>query len=170
MTQSGMGSYAQVGDILLQSVHVEAPQGTGYEPGDEARLWLTLLNDGREPDTLVSVTTPVAANAEIRWDSDCDGAFETIPTLPLRPAGLAPVQTPAGIPPFDAYHVRLVNIDRGIIAGTTIPVTFTFQRAGKVTMEAIVQPTEPPRAEPSLRCHAPSTPDNPQPLVSSAPA
>jgi copper(I)-binding protein len=52
---------------------------------------------------------------------------------------------------FDAYRVRLVGLTSVIRAGTTIPVTFVFDRAGRVTVETIVQPSVP-RSEPSTRC------------------
>lgn len=152
-----MGTNGEVGDMLLRSVHVEAPPDPNYEPGANARLWVTFVNESREQDTLTSVTTPVATRTEIRWDADCDGEMQAVPALPLRPAGPAVVQSPAGIPPFDAYHVRLVDLTRQVIAGTSIPVTFTFERAGQITMEAHVQPSIP-RAEPTSRCFGSAAP------------
>ncbi len=165
MTQSGMGTYGRIGDILVQSVHVEAPDGTAYRPGDEARLWFTVYNDGREPDTLSAVRTPVAADIQIRWDADCDGTFQVVPDLPLRPGGRVAVPSPAGVPAFDAYHGRLIDVNREILAGSSIPVTFAFARAGTLTLEALVQPSEPPRAEPTMRCQGPSVPPTDDPVA-----
>lgn len=150
-----MGTNATVGDIHLLSVHVEGPSDAAYESGDDARLWLTLRNDGRDTDLLTDVRTPAAAEAEIRWDSDCDGQAKVVAALPLRPAAPAPAGPSAGAPAFDAYHVRLVGFTREVLAGTTIPVTFTFAEAGQVTVDTIIQPSVP-RAEPSGRCSSPS--------------
>jgi len=55
------------------------------------------------------------------------------------------------VPVFDAYRIRLVDLNREIAAGTTVPVTFRFARAGAITVAAAVQPSVP-RAEPSTRC------------------
>jgi len=82
-----MGPNVRVGSIQLRSVHVEAPPDPTYSAGADPILWLTLHNDGRVSDTLVSVTTPVAKRAEIRWDDNCDGDYTTVDTLTLQPAG-----------------------------------------------------------------------------------
>ena len=149
-----MGVNARVGPILLRSVHVEAPADVRYEAGDDAKLWFTVLNDGQTPDVLTAVSSTEARDTEIRWDSDCDGVAQAVTALPLRPTSPSLDASPAGVPPFDAYFARLVSLDKPILAGTTIPVTFTFERAGSVTVDALVQPGNAPRAEPSARCHS----------------
>jgi copper(I)-binding protein len=156
--QSGaMGVNAQVGDVLMQSVHVEAPPQGSYPPGAEARVWLTLLNQGAAPDSLVEVASPVAERVEIRWDRECDGAFDTVPDLPLRPpeptgTGLPGTEVPTGVVPFDAYHLRMVDLRSPVLAGTSVELTFRFERAGEITIRAQVQPPDVPRPEPSTRC------------------
>ena len=151
--QSGvMGVNGQVGDVLLRSVHVEAPPEPAYRVGSDARVWFTVINSGRQPDALVAVTSPVAAAVEIRWDDDCDGRFDTVPALPLAPAEPAVVDPTGAAVPFDAYHLRLRGLTRDVIAGTNVEVTFRFQRAGQVSLRAFVQPSNAPRAEPSTRC------------------
>lgn len=152
-----MGTNAQVGDVLLRSVHVEAPPEGVYQPGGEARVWVTLLNQGVAPDSLTQITSPVAEEVEIRWDRDCDGTFDTVPELPLRPTepaatGLPTTETPTGVVPFDAYHLRLVELTSPVLAGTTVELTFQFERAGQITLQAFVQPPDVPRPEPSTRC------------------
>ncbi|SNY25597.1 copper chaperone PCu(A)C [Paractinoplanes atraurantiacus] len=149
-----MGTNAEIGPIELRSVHVEAPPDANYAAGADARLWLTLRNDGRDPDTLTSVSSPVAHDAEIRWDDDCDGRFDTVDRLTLEPANPVPAGDAShAASVFDAYHVRLVGLTRDVMAGTRVPVTFAFEDAGSITVEVIVQPSVP-RAEPSLRCDA----------------
>jgi copper(I)-binding protein len=151
--ESVMGANARVGPVRLISVHVEAPRDVRYQQGDEARLWFTVFNDGRTADVLRSVSSPVAGSTRIRWDADCDGESTVVPALTLRPVQPNAAKSPPGIPPFDAYHVQLVALNRAVLAGTTIPVTFTFDRAGSVTVEALVQPSNAVRPEPSNRCH-----------------
>lgn len=151
--QSGvMGGNGQVGDILLRSVHVEAPPEPQYPPGADARLWLTLINSGDRADILVDASTAAATAVEIRWDDDCDGTFDTVPGLALAPAEPAATDPSRAAVPADAYHLRLVGMTREVLAGTTIDVTFHFQYAGEVTMAALVQPSDAPRPEPSSRC------------------
>ncbi|GAB1692936.1 hypothetical protein KRM28CT15_47390 [Krasilnikovia sp. M28-CT-15] len=77
-----------------------------------------------------------------------------MPALTLRPVQPNPATALSGVPPFDAYHVQRLALNREILAGTTIPVTFTFDHAGSVTVEALVQPSNAVRPEPSTRCYA----------------
>jgi hypothetical protein len=65
----------------------------------------------------VEVRTPVARRAEIHGDKGCDGTAETVPELPLRPARPAPAGTAAGAPVFDAYRIRLIDLNRQVLAG-----------------------------------------------------
>ncbi|MEU4214141.1 copper chaperone PCu(A)C [Actinoplanes sp. NPDC026623] len=148
-----MGANARVGSILLRSVHIEAPPDARYRVGDDARVWFTALNQGTYPDVLRSLTSPYARTGQVRWDDDCDGTATVVPALVLRPAKPNLAQSPPGVPPFDAYHARLVGLNRAVLAGTTIPVTFTFDDAGSVTVDALVQPGNVVRPEPSNRCH-----------------
>jgi copper(I)-binding protein len=156
--ESVMGANAQVGEILLRSVHVEAPQNPSYQPGNDAVVRFTLLNEGRRQDTLTSLTSTAAASVEIRWDDDCDGAARTVSALPLQPAFPGLTEASGGVPPFDAYYGRLVDFKQQVLAGTTVPVTFTFADAGQVTVEALVQPSSAPRPAPTALCQAPSAP------------
>ncbi|PRY20204.1 hypothetical protein CLV70_12585 [Pseudosporangium ferrugineum] len=147
-----MGANAHIGSIELIGVHVDAPQHSRYQTGDEARVWFTLLNEGSSPDVLRDVRSPYAADAQIRWDDECDGQATTVPALTLQPLQPNIRESPPGVPPFDAYHGQLVNLNREILAGSTIPVTFAFDRAGTVTVDALVQPGNAARPEPSNRC------------------
>ena len=150
--ESVMGTNNRIGPVRLLSVHVEAPLDVRYRVGDDARVWLTLLNEGPSPDVLRSVRSPVAGTTQIRWDDDCDGVATAVPALTLKPVQPNLAYSPPGVPPFDAYHLRLVDINREVLAGTTIPLTFTFDRAGTVTVQAPVQPSNAVRPEPSRRC------------------
>lgn len=152
-----MGPNARIGQIQLLSVHIEAPPDSSYESGADATVWLTLRNDGREADTLTAVSSPLARSAEIRWDDDCDGQAQVVPSLPLAPGGPVPDPPSAAVPTFDAYYIQLVGLTQDVPAGTNVPVSFTFATAGTVRVDVEVQPSVP-RAEPSRRCV--SSPDN----------
>ncbi|MEH1127165.1 copper chaperone PCu(A)C [Micromonospora sp. CPCC 206061] len=152
VVQAGvMGANAEVGDIRLLSVYVEAPTAPAYPAGADARVWLTLLNQGTTPDALTGVTTPAADRVEIRWDQNCDGVYQAVPQLALQPTQ-PPRASTTGVPPFDAYHLRVVGFQDPVLAGSAIELTFAFQKAGTVTVEVLVQPSDAPRAEPSVRC------------------
>ncbi|MEU4426581.1 copper chaperone PCu(A)C [Actinoplanes sp. NPDC024001] len=154
--ESVMGTNAEIGPILLRSVHVEAPPDPSYQTGDDAILWFTALNEGRQEDTLTELSSPVADAVVIRHDDDCDGHAEPVPALPLRPVEPHPNASSDGVSPFAAYHGQVVDLNRQVMAGTTIPVTFVFERAGPITVDAFVQPSTAPRPAPSGLCHGSS--------------
>jgi copper(I)-binding protein len=148
-----IGANARVDHILLRGVYVAPPaSGHGYPPGGDPLVWLTVINDGDRPDALVRVDTPYAGEVEIRWDRTCDGTAEPVDRLPLRPTNLVNATRSQTVPPFDAYHLRVVDLDWEVLAGTTIPLTFTFANAGQVTVHAIVVPNQRRVAPPTDRC------------------
>lgn len=153
------GVNGQVGPVLLRSVYVDAPGDIRYPVGADPRLVLTLLNQARAADALVSATSPYARAVRIRWDSDCDGSAQPVRRLPLAPAGQAPgtPPEPAALP-FDPYHLVLQDLTREVLAGTSIPVVFTFQTAGEVQMDVPVQPSNASRPEPNRGCTTTASP------------
>lgn len=152
--QSGvLGVNGGVGAIELRSVHVEAPPDHAYPAGASAVVWFTVLNDGPTVDRLARVASPYAAEVEIWWDRACDGTAEPVPELPLAAgrAAAAP-ETATAAAPFDAYHLRLVGFTRRILAGTTVPLTFTFASAGTLDLVVPVLAGSGAVSEPSGRC------------------
>jgi copper(I)-binding protein len=155
-----VGTNAEAGEIPLRGIRIAPPPDSNYSPGADATLWLALINDGAEVDRLVRASSTVATTVEIRWDRSCDGTAEVVPDLPLVPAG--PDVQPTGDPsspaavPFDDYHLRLVDLTSEVLAGTTVPVTFEFEDAGRVTVDVPVRPSNVPPAMPTARCSPPS--------------
>jgi len=146
VASGAIGAEGRSGDILLRGVRVAAPPQPQYPAGAEADVWLTLLNEGRQPDTLTGVSSPDARSVDIRSDDDCDGTATTVSTLTLPPAitlpGPAYSDNPATTRPFEAYSLRLVNLTREVLAGTTVSLTFEFQRAPAVTLKVPVRPRQ----------------------------
>jgi copper(I)-binding protein len=153
-----MGVDSAVGPILLRAVHVEAPPGGGYPPGGEATVRLTLINEGDEPDALVSVASPAADRVEIRWDRDCDGWAEAVGVLPMLPANPGPREEASLARPFDPYHLRLVDLRQEVLAGTVVPLVLTFAEAGDHRTAAYVLPPDARLVEPRRRCDRDTTP------------
>ena len=98
-------------------------------------------------------------------DDDCDGTATTVSTLILPPADTLPApvhsDNPSTTRPFESYRLRLVDLTRDVLAGTTVSLTFRFQRAPAVTLEVPVRPRQdqassghlcgsPPAASPNI--------------------
>jgi copper(I)-binding protein len=159
VASGAIGAEGRTGDILLRGVRVAAPPQPLYPAGADAEVWLTLLNEGRQPDTLTGVSSPVAGTVAIRADDDCDGTATTVSTLILPPADTLPApvhsDNPSTTRPFESYSLRLVDLTRDVLAGTTVSLTFQFQRAPAVTLEVPVRPRQD-QAEPGHLCGSPA--------------
>jgi copper(I)-binding protein len=113
-------------DLKVLDVELEFPAGNGvYAVGDDADLYVALSNTGETPDTLLDVTGP-----------DFGGAL-------VDPTGQA---GSIGVPGNDTVYVgaegepgiTLVDLSRPLRSSQSVPVTFVFERAGSVTVDAVV--------------------------------
>jgi copper(I)-binding protein len=100
-----------------------APTGSTVPSGSAASMFISLYNNGDSSDTLLSATAPGAAG-----NISLSGG-----TVPL-PANSAPVNLTGPEP-----KVVLENLTKPLSGGTSIPVTFTFQHAGQVTLQVPVE-------------------------------
>lgn len=99
-----------------------------------AALYMTLVNKGGADDRLVSVSTPVAANAEVHSTATENGVMRMRPVEALAvKAGTSTTLKPGG------YHVMLTELKAPLVAGQSFPVTLTFENAGKIDATATVE-------------------------------
>jgi len=153
-SEAGVDTVA--GSLRILAVHVVAPAGDGYPSGSDLRVILTIVNVGAAPDALVGAASPDAERVEIRWDRNCDGRPDVVPRLPVAPEEAPASANPGGIGQFDPYDLLVVAVRHAVPAGTTVPLSLTFERAGKVTTSAYVQPRSANIAEPVRRCVSPA--------------
>lgn len=101
--------------------------GTVYQPGDNATLQLTIVNEADRADRLVRVTSPIAGSATITGDA-------RIPGHQVLTAGYqnAPASTAL---PADANGVRivLIGLRSPVRAGLSYPVVLAFERPANCT-------------------------------------
>lgn len=153
------GVNASVGDIGLRAVSIEAPTDMpSYPRTSDAQLKMVLVNDGSTADTLTSIATPVATS----WANflDLTDAFEvqqsslyaakhgTAPddSLPkgLRSAVIAPDARASFGTPEAKGAILLTGLRKEVFPGTSFKITFTFAKAGKITVTVPVQVGESP--------------------------
>ena len=123
----GPGVETSVGDMELRNIRLDNPPAGIYEVGSAALLGVAMVNGGDEEDELVGVSGP-----------DFTGAV-----VDENPASSDPgIVIPAGETVFtdgpDGPVLVLVGIDDTLTSGQFLEVTFTFERAGEVTVEAPV--------------------------------
>jgi copper(I)-binding protein len=132
------GAQAQVGDISIREAKLAAPSGGGgYERGDDADLQVALVNGGSEADTLTAVDGKGFGSAEIANTASriSSSTSSTTPTDQIK--------IPAGSSVFvgqdnSDYAITFSDLDDPLNTGQYIRVTFTFEKAGDVTIPVTV--------------------------------
>lgn len=69
------GVQAQAGSIAIRAAGIAAPEsGTSYAKGSDAELRMVLVNQGAQPDKLVSVSSPAATGSQLSAGSGSSGS------------------------------------------------------------------------------------------------
>lgn len=135
-----------VGAIAVRNLAVEAPtEGRVLPQGSNARLVVTLVNEGGDDDTLTSVTSPAAASVRI-----------------LGPSSTVPVPRLSSSP--GEYSLVLTGLTRDLPTGTYIELTLNFERNGGKTMLVPVQTTPSGAPRPTGEYKVPDTDSAGKPL------
>lgn len=132
MDHSKMGSAAapadgesySIGDLKVTAPWTRATPGGAKIAGG----YLTITNNGKEPDRLVSATTAVADHAEIHEMSMTNGVMKMRPL----PDGLIikPGETVALKP--GGYHMMFMGLKQALKQGEAMKATLVFEKAGKL--------------------------------------
>jgi copper(I)-binding protein len=120
------------GDIMVMQ-----PWSRATPPGAQTGAgYLTVMNHGTLPDTLLGGSTPVAGKLEIHRTSMENGIMSMRPAtdgVPIPP-GASVTFAPAG-----GFHIMLIGLKAPLKAGTKIPATLNFSRAGALEIELSVE-------------------------------
>jgi len=101
----------------------------------ESAAYLTITNGQLKDDVLAGASTPVAASATVHQTSTDDSGMtgmERTESVTIR-AGQTVVFEPGG------YHVMLAGLKQALTAGSTFPLTLTFEQTGPVTVAVEVR-------------------------------
>lgn len=88
-----------------------------------------IRNAGTETDALIAVSSPVAEAVELHESTKVDGRSQMRPVsrLEIEPDGLIILES-------GGYHVMLMGLTQPLEDGKSYDVTFTFEKAGEVTV------------------------------------
>ncbi len=127
---SGVNGVAgQTGNVVVRDATIEFTgelAGDVYRQGRAAPLSMTLVNTGAIADRLVSVSSPVAASAQVVGDAVLPGGS----AVTVGNNSGAASSALAG----RTIAIRLVGLNQPVRAGLTYPVTLRFERAGQLTV------------------------------------
>lgn len=119
-------------------IAIERPWSRATPPGAQTGAgYLTIVNNGSEPDVLVGASSPASASVEFHVTTTTDGVMR------MRPA-TSGVPVPAGgtveLKPDGGYHLMLGGLKAPLRSGTMLPVTLRFAKAGSIDVVFAVEP------------------------------
>jgi copper(I)-binding protein len=142
------GVAADAGPMALRAVAVTAPVGGSYPKGGDAPLQLVIVNDSRNDDKLVRVTTSIAS--DVRLFPDAAAATGTTGSAALQslsfPRGQA---TSIGFADTEPV-IQLQNLTQQLFPAQSFPITFEFATAGSVTFSIAVHLVPGPSSTPTI--------------------
>lgn len=122
-------------EFQLRALHIDHPFARATPPGARSGgVFLSIENNGDRTDRLLTVSTPVAATAELHQMVMDAGVMRmrAVAGLDVKP-GDRLVLKPGG------YHVMLADLKRPLQAGDTFPLTLGFEKAGSIEVSVVVE-------------------------------
>ena len=142
-----VGPEVRVGDLTLRGIQLAYPTNGSYAPGDDAELQMSMVNSGSEDDALVGIKGTGFAEVRVTGAasgtvvaSPSAGATTTPPPAPATTSGGAravDITIPANSSVFlgeNAPTITLVALGQPLTPAQTLDLTFTFRKAGNVTV------------------------------------
>lgn len=127
---------ALAADYKLGAIEITQPWSRATPPtAPTAGGFLTITNKGATPDRLIAARTAAAGQAEIhqmKMEGDVMRMREVEKGLDI-PAGATVTLAPGG------YHLMMIGLKAPLKAGTRVPVTLVFEKAGSIDVELDVQ-------------------------------
>jgi copper(I)-binding protein len=126
-----LGNGGSIGQIQLRDAKfVFQPPiagGSVYQPGQDAPLQFTIINEGTQPDRLLGVSSPIAGGGRVSPNAQV-GPGQVLTAGYQQPLAAAPR------PGTTKIEAVLAGLHEPIRAGLTYPVTFRFQRSGQLSL------------------------------------
>lgn len=113
-------------------------------------VYMTLTNQGKEPDRLLEASTEVAEKAELHAHLMEKGVMKMRPLEAIEVSpGEPTVLKPGGM------HIMLIDLKEPLKAGQRFPLILQFDRTGEVSVEVMVlKPGETPVSENGHKQHS----------------
>lgn len=124
---------AQAHEVKAGDLVIEHPWSRATT-GQNGAAFMVIENHGKEAEKLTAVTSPVSA------DPMMHASYQDGDVMKMRM--VEAIEIPAGgkteLKP-GSYHIMLMGLKAPLKEGQMIPVTLTFQKAGKVELEVMVE-------------------------------
>jgi periplasmic copper chaperone A len=130
----------KAGDIRISHLYAR-PTVTAQTNG---AVYVSIENNGKTADQLISVSSPASQSAEIHTMSMQGNVMKMreVPNIEIKPAEKVTMA------PGHGYHIMLIGLKQPLKPGDKLPVTLRFKNAGSVETQVSV---ETPTAENSAK-------------------
>ncbi len=123
-------------DYQAGDLHVSHPWARPTVPGQPSGgAYLSIENKGKAGDKLISAASPVAKSTEIHTMS-MDGnvmKMREVGSIDIKPSEKIAMQ------PGKGYHIMLIGLSQPLKTDDKIPLTLTFEKAGKLEVSVHVE-------------------------------
>ncbi len=124
------GAHNGHGGTASGSAASTSTQGSGVT----GAAYMTIVNTGNAADQLLKATTEIADQVELHTTTIENNVAQMRPVPSIEVAANGQVELKSG-----SYHMMLINVNRSLQVGDTVPITLTFQNAGEVQVTAEVR-------------------------------
>lgn len=122
-----------------RAVTITKPWARPSPPGlTVSALYFVVENKGDQADRLIGQSSPIASRADLHETRMEGGMARMRPVRSLTIPAKGRVKAEPG-----GLHMMLIGLTRPLTIGERIPVTLQFERAGIVTIEAVVANVAP---------------------------
>jgi copper(I)-binding protein len=101
---------------------------------DATAAYVTIQHHGSVPDALLAASSPIATTSALHATRFKDGMLAMEPQTQFAiPAGGRLEMHPGGA------HIMLLGLTQALRPGDTVPLVLTFEQAGQLSVDAVVQ-------------------------------
>lgn len=121
-----------VSDLQIIHPHIPQPAATAKSAGG----YMSIVNNGTEPERLIGVETGIAAKAEVhesRVDANGVGTMEHVEFVEIPPGETVSLER-------GGSHIMLMGLAGSLKEGEAHKATLIFERAGRVEIEFHIDP------------------------------
>lgn len=120
----------------IEIIHPNIPQPP--KGARSAAGYMAIANDAPEADRLIAIESPISAQATLHTTQFSPEGIARMIHLPAIeiPARDTIVLEPGGL------HVMFMGLTAGVTEGQMLPATLVFEKAGRVGIEFMVDPTD----------------------------
>jgi copper(I)-binding protein len=120
-------------DVKIGDIKIDDAWARTGQPGQVSAAYFEVKNKGAA-DKIVSAHCDCAKATELHDVKMVDGAMKMvqIPSMDIPAKGELKLKP-------GSYHIMLINLNRPLVAGETLPIKVKFEKSGEVTVQAKVK-------------------------------